>query len=720
MNRLVRGLMATAAVYVAPTLAHAQVSNGAAAAETDVGEVVVTAQRRQERLQDVPISISTATAAEVEAMGITQTTDLSRVTPGLVFVHNGNVAQPAIRGVATKNSSPGDSPNVAMYIDGVYIASQYSGFMDFNNIERIEVLKGPQGTLYGRNATGGAIIVVTRTPQNSFQAEAEVGYGSYEQVRAQLYVTGPITDRISADLAAMYDVDEGYITDMLTGAKLWTKDNYGYRSKIRYQATDDLTLTLAGDYYRHSTATGYANVPLNGNTSAVRTPGAIFGQKRGDVALSFVPFAKNMNHGLSFTAEYDAGAFTVTSVTAARQNKNSSLTDNDMSQLDLAFLRFGGPTLTYTQEVVATSNTEGPLKWLVGALYISDKAKRRFNVTGAGQTTYATQWTEAFAPYAELTYEFNEHFALTGGLRYNREERDFVNYQQGVLRADSSKSWERVTYRLTGQFKVDRDLNFYLTHSTGFKSGVFNTTATTQDPVDPEYIKAWQLGMKSTKFGVGLSAEIFHYDYTNLQVLRSLDPLTGSSRLLNAAAAKIKGAEVSAFGRLAPGLRYNVGVAYLDAKYSSFPEADVLDPLTPAQCEALNPAPGFPPFPCGNRGTGRDVSGKRLIRAPEWTANATLLYERDLLGGVFDASGSLYYTSKFPWDVDNRILQPSYTTLRLEAGWSPPNERYRVAVWADNITNESYFLNVNTSTTGDTAIYAAPRRVGVTVSFKTN
>ena len=721
MNRFVQGLMAGVALCAIPTFGYAQSDDEAAASSGDVSEVVVTAQRRQERLQDVPIAITTATAEEVEAMGITQTTDLTRITPGLVFTHNGNVAQPAIRGVSTKNSSPGDSPNVALYVDGAYIASQYSGFMDFNNIERIEVLKGPQGTLYGRNATGGAIIVVTRTPKDEFSAEGEIGYGSYQQVRGQLYVTGPITSRITADFAAMYDKDEGYITDILTGANLWTKDNYGYRSKIRLEAMDNLIFTVAADYSRHSTATGYANVPLNGNTSAARNAAAVFGRERGDVALSFVPFAKNMNKGLSLSAEYDVGPFTITSVTAARENKNSSLTDNDMSQLNQAFLRFGGPTRTYTEELVIASNGEATLQWLVGGFYIFDKAQRKFNITGAGQTTYATQWTEAYAPYMELTYNLNEHFSLIGGLRYNWEERRLFNQQGAVIRVNNrSHKWERTTYRLTGQYTVDSELNFYVTNSTGFKSGVYNTTATAQDPVDPEYIEAWQVGMKSTKGGIGLSAEIFKYDYTNLQVLRSLDPLTGSSSLANAASAEIKGVEVSTFGRLTDNLRFTAGVAYLDAIYSSFPLAEVLDPLTPAQCEALNPAPNFPPYPCGNRSTQRDVSGNQMIRAPEWTANASLVYERDLLGGVFDATGSLYYTSEFAQDVDNRIIQPSYTLLRGEVGWSPADERWRVSVWGDNLTDEEYFLNVNTSTTGDTSIYAAPRRFGVTLGFKFN
>ena len=726
MNRLLKGLLAGAAICAIPSYGFAQTTEeeqaaAANAQATEVGEVVVTAQRRAERLQDVPIAISTATAEEVEAMGITQTTDLTRITPGLVFTHNGNVAQPAIRGVSTKNSSPGDSPNVALYVDGVYISSQYSGFMDFNNIERIEVLKGPQGTLYGRNATGGAIIVVTKTPQDSFYAEGEIGYGSFNQVRGQLYLTGPLAWGITADFAAMYDRDDGWIEDILTGEKLWTKDNYGFRTKFKIEPTEALTLTLAADYSRHSTATGYAIVPLNGNTSAVRTVGAVFGRERGDVALSFVPYAKNMNKGASLTAEYDAGPFTVTSVTGARENKNSSLTDNDMSNINSAFLRFGGPTRTYTEELVATSNGDGPLQWLVGAFYIFDKAQRKFNIVNSGQTTKATQWTEAFAPYFELSYAFNDHISLIGGLRYNWEERRLLNAQRGIVRVDNvSHKWERTTYRLTGQYTVDPELNFYLTNSTGFKSGVYNTTATVQEPVDPEYIEAWQLGAKSTKGGIGLSAELFHYDYTNLQVLRSLDPLTGSSSLANAASAKVKGIEVSSFGRLTDNLRYTAGIAYLDAKYESFPLAEVLDPLTPAQCEALNAAPNFPPWPCGNRSTQRDVSGNQLIRAPEWSANASLMYERDLWGGIFDATGSIYYTSDFAHDVDNRIMQPSYTLLRAEAGWAPISESWRVSVWGDNLTDEEYFLNVNTSTTGDTSIYAAPRRFGVTLSFKTN
>ncbi|MDB5471534.1 MAG: TonB-dependent receptor [Caulobacter sp.] len=725
MNTFTKFLLAGAAMVVLPGIAYAQ-TPPEPAVDNSVDELVITAQRREEKLMDVPLTVDAASGEKLEAIGVTQTTELSRMTPGLQFTQNGNVAQPSIRGVATKNSSPGDSPNVALYVDGVYIASQYGGFIDFNNVARVEVLKGPQGTLYGRNATGGAINIVTRNPDDVFEVNGELGIFSYNGWEGQIYANAPIAEGLAANFAASFTRDDGYIKDIVTGKNLISADNYSFRTKLLWEPTDALSVTLALDYSKHNTSTGYANIPVDGNASAVRTAGAIIGERRGEVALSFIPYAKNRNAGAAVTVAYDFQPFTLTSITSARINKNSSLTDNDMSNLPQNSLRFGGPTHTYTQEFIATSNTDGPIEWLAGVFWISDKAQRKLHKAQSGATTsrtYATAETDAISPYFEVTWHTTEQLSFIGGMRYNYEEKSLRNRSNNTIRLSckntappaakcAEQDWESTTYRLTARYEIDDELNVYLTNSTGFKSGVYNTTAFDGTPVDPETITAWAVGMKSSKFGVDITAEVFNYDYKDLQVLRSLDPITGTSLLQNASNAKISGAEILISDRINGNWRYNIGVAYLDAKYEDFTGASVLVPRSAAAC-------GAAPYPCGNIDTPSDVSGNPLIRAPEWTANASLTYETELWGGEADVTGSLYYTSEFAWDVGNRVKQPSYTLLRLEASWSPtPDSPWKITLWGDNLTDEEYFANVNTSTSGDTGIYAAPRRFGAKVGFK--
>lgn len=732
-SNLLCGIMAVG--LSAPVLAQTNLpepNEAAVGEETDEansGDIVVTAQRREQRLQNVPLSMAAVGAESLERMGVTNSADLTRITPGLVFSANGANPQPAIRGVVTTGVSPGDSANVALYVDGVYISSQIGGYSDFNNIARIEVLKGPQGSLYGRNATGGAIIVVTRDPSERFSTEGSLSAGSYGRMAAQFYATGGLAEGVAMDIAANYTEDDGYVRDIVSRRRLKSANNYGVRSKLRFDPTDSLSFTLAGDYSRYFTSTAFAGVPVAGNTSAVRTAGAVIGRKRGEVALSFVPYVQDDSYGVSLKGEWEIGPATITSITAHRWNDSDSLVDTDISNLNLTSTRLVAPVKTFTQEVYAASAGSGPFQWLVGAFYIDDHAERTTGLSltnGIGPNVTVKAKSSAFSPYAELTYNLGEHFVLIGGARYNHEKRGAENFSNGVPRLSCTPStppapaticakatFNDVTYRLTAQYKVDDNLNFYVTNSTGFKSGVFNSSAFDGTPVKPETISAWAVGSKGRVGGINFSAEAFHYDYKNLQVVRSLDPTTGTTQLQNAANARIRGAELALDGRLIGGLSFNFGIAYLDAKYQNFPLASIVTVQPPAFCAARRA-----PFPCGNVNATLDASGKDLIRAPKWSGNAGLSFETGLLGGTFRTSGSLYFTSKYFWDVANRLQQPSYETLRLDASWAPASERVSVSVWADNVTDKVYFAFVNTNSTGDRGTYAAPRRFGVKLGWK--
>lgn len=708
----------------------AQSGQPAASSSDDSGDIVVTAQRRSQRLSEVPMSISAADAERLQTLGITSTTDLTRVTPGLVFSANGANPQPAIRGVVTTSVSIGDSSNIALYVDGVYISNQYSTYQDFNNIDRVEVLKGPQGSLYGRNATGGAIIVVTRTPSDQFEVDGDVSYGSYNQRMAHGYVTGGLAKGVTADLALSYNEDDGYVKDIVTGKHLQSASNFGARSKLRFELADNLIATLAVDYSRLYESVPYAAVPLNGNTSAVRTPGAIFGRERGEVALSGIPYTRNENVGAALTTEWHPGKVNITSVTAYRHNDNTSFVDTDMSNLPLTSTLLGGPTRTYTQEVYGTTSL-GIVDLLAGVFYIDDLATRDPSLSTTGSTstnTTARAYTNAISPYAELTLHVGSHINLIGGLRYNHESRKVFNERDGIPRLSCTPSvppapatvcaratFNSTTYRLTAQYRVNSKLNFYLTNSTGFKSGVFNASAFDGTPVRPETITSWQGGVKARLGGLNLTGELFHYDYRDLQVVRSLDPSTGSTLLQNAANAKIKGAEISIDGRLNNHFSTSLGLAYLDAKYTDFPAASIVVPQTPAFCASKGAS-----YPCGNVNATKNVSGFTMIRAPRWSGNANINYTTPLGRGDFRASASLYYSSKFYWDVADRLTQPSYATLRLEMGWTAASRRWGITAYADNVTDTTYFAFVNSSTAGDRATYAAPRRFGARFNWKLN
>jgi iron complex outermembrane receptor protein len=289
-------------------------------------------------------------------------------------------------------------------------------------------------------------------------------------------------------------------------------------------------------------------------------------------------------------------------------------------------------------------------------------------------------------------------------LRYSYEKKSLENSRNGVPMVDAKDHWDNLDHRLTLQYFIDPALNVYVTHSTGFKSGAFNSTSFTNPPVRPETVKAWEGGMKMGRRGLTLNGDVFHYDWKDIQIQRSVDPAVGTTLLQNAARGKIYGAEVELHADLGPSWFANFGATYTHGRYESFPAADV-----------LVPRPGG-----GNISASLDVSGRPTYRTPEWTLNGGLNYEHEAMGGVFEAAGSAYYSSQFSWEPSNRLREKAHTLLNARASWSPADRRWKVSVWGDNLSDEFYFVNANTSTGGDTGTMGPPRRFGVTLSMKTN
>ncbi|RYE78137.1 MAG: hypothetical protein EOO80_09225 [Oxalobacteraceae bacterium] len=269
-------LLAASALAAISTPAWAQSSPPAAgeaqstetnAEARDDGEIVVTAQRRSERLTDVPISVTAISGEAMSAAGVAITTDLDRVTPGLTFTTTASHAQPNIRGVGSALTGPGADNNVAIYIDGVYQAAQSTLFMDFNNIQQIEVLKGPQGTLFGRNATGGAITIKTLDPGFDFDVRAGVSYGRFNDLKLTGYVNMPISDRLAINVAGLYRNMDGYITNIFNGKKIPGPNNVAFTGKLLFQPTENFRMILSGSYMDREDQKNEAFAPY-GKTSA--------------------------------------------------------------------------------------------------------------------------------------------------------------------------------------------------------------------------------------------------------------------------------------------------------------------------------------------------------------------------------------------------------------------------------------------------------------------
>jgi iron complex outermembrane receptor protein len=268
------------------------------------------------------------------------------------------------------------------------------------------------------------------------------------------------------------------------------------------------------------------------------------------------------------------------------------------------------------------------------------------------------------------------------------------------------------------QYQVPDVVNVYGTYSKGFKSGQFNVSSLSGTPVQPETVNAFEVGVKTLFPGNWrATAAVYYYDYKDIQVSARAEG-AAIVELTNAASAKIKGAELTFEGKLLPSLTASLGLSYTDANDTDFPNASITIPRT-----TIDPVPatacieGTGPRVGGNRGLICDVSGNRMIRTPEWTANAALTYEHPLFGGTLDASANVFISDSFYWDWANRLKEPSYTVVNADIGWTTADGRYRVGVWGENLTDELYSLVLSTSALADWVNYAKPRSYGVNLKY---
>ena len=702
-------------------------SSGSAPA-VGIETVVVTANKHEEHSQDVPISLTALSPEQLDSLGVTSVQDLTRVTPGLIYTTTGPNAMPVIRGVATRSFSPGDSAPVALYVDNVYLPAEGAGEFEFGDIERIEVLKGPQGTLFGRNATGGAINVITRDPTSAAEYRMEVGYGSFNEMEANGFANGELFNGVNGSLSAFVDKDDGYTKNLITGKYVPSKNDWGVRGKLAFQPLDNLSFILEADTVKTDSPGSYMNELYSGtNRNVVAHPAttfttSLFGQAYSNInttAFGPGPKAQNIQSGVTLTGNLDLGGASVKSITAVRDVITTGLLDTDGTNLAITSQYLRTTNLTYTQEFVATSTGDGPLTWTAGLFFMADDAARNPNYSYTSATTFTTIFasmkTIAGAPYGEVTYKFDDHWALTGGFRYSYETKHLLNFSGTNCltmactrpRVNNSKTWQAVNYRATLQYIVDPTLNFYITNSTGFKSGAYNSTAFDGTPVLPENLIAYEAGVKSTRYGVVFTGDVFYYVDKGIQVSASVNPLTGSALLQNAAGAHDYGMELTAATSFDDNWSGEAGLTYLHARYTSFPSADVLIPRATA-------------LGGGNIETAENDTGNPVFRSPDWTFNISGKYTHPLFDGRFDANAGFYFSSQFSFEPGNRVVQPAYSTLHLQASWTSPNNLYTATIWGDNVTNTHYYDIGSSSIIWYNDVWAAPARFGVKLALHTD
>ena len=513
-----------ALAVAAPAWGQNASTGSGAADEAAGGDIVVTAQRRSELLQDVPMSVTALTAAQLESAGVNATQDLGLVTPGLNWGRSTSVNQPTIRGVGSRNASAGDEPNVATFIDGVYQPEQASTLTELTNIERIEVLKGPQGTLFGRNATGGAINIVTRNPDlNEFTGNVGLSYGRYDYMEGSAYVSVPIAqDKAAFSLAAVGFRDDGYVRNVFLNRTQGQRKGAAVRAKLLIEPTDTISIKLNGLYAYMYDESATSGQPLDGN-SVVRNFASnplvntaniplsvLIPQGKFTTATSKVPYFRLKQYMVDAHVDIDLGFATLGLLGAHIRTDGFLSSSSDASPLAIAGAEFDQKERSWLQEANLTSNADGPITWIAGVQAFQARSyydplvlSGRSTTTGAASPPTVTvygQKTRAIAGFAEVTWEATDGLFLTGGVRYTRDKK--ISLHQAVatgIVTSADATFKNTSPRAVIRYEVLPDLNLYASYTQGFKSGSFNsgTAAGALAAARPEKIKAYEVGFKA-------------------------------------------------------------------------------------------------------------------------------------------------------------------------------------------------------------------------------
>lgn len=676
--------------------------------------VTVSANRREQDNQTVPVTVSVLSSEAVENMGVLSTQDLAVAVPGVNFTKLFNGAAFYVRGVGKGDTNTGQELPIAVYVDGVYVATSEGSIFSFNNIERVEVLKGPQGTLFGRNATGGVVQVITRTPSHDTSADISLGYGSYDKFEGNLYATTGLSDDIAVDLAVYSsDQGEGWGTNVATGTDIYYDREVNVRSKLFWTPTDTTSITLAAKYadVLSDIGTANANYPGTVGFGGYENPGFYnINSEQGRPRSGYI------SKGLSLHIEQDLPWAKLVSISSYQDNEEHVRGyDNDGSDVFGIVAERDAPSKTFTQELQLQSLPSSSIQWIGGVYYLDQEvALDQLHLSGlylgAGPdfvlSRYASQDTQSVAAFGEITFPlFSDDTHLTLGGRYTKDERsleaqDFDTFGSAYPVINQSEDWSSPTWRIVLDHQFTPDIFGYASYSRGFKSGQFNLVAPGTPPVDPEELDAYEIGLKTKLFNqrLILNTAAYYYEYSDIQLTQRV---AAGNVLYNAAVAEMTGLDVDFQALLTENLSLQGGFALIDGEYAEFPAAPF-----------YTPQPGG-----GNLATSFDAAGQSLVNTPEFQASIGPTYTTDLFGGELSLATRYAYNSGFYFAPGNRLEQPEYHMLNASIGWTSTNETWGVRLWGRNLLDEEIVSYNSEGELGDFYSVSAPQTVGATLTF---
>lgn len=726
-------------------------------------EIVVTAQKRAESAQDVPVAITALQGDDLVNQGIQSFNDLTKVSPSLTIGQgaNKNNSPIALRGIGTRAFSMSVEPSVAVIVDDVPVARSAQAFSNLVDIERVEVLRGPQSTLFGKSASAGVINITTKAP--SEELEGSVGYTKIvdDEDRVSGSISGKLTDTLGVRASAYYSDVEGNIDNISTGKKLNGGITKGGRVKLNWGASDDLDVSFIGEYNEADEdccAAPYAYVEdgaLLGGTqlgypTALWLPGITPSDKNTDIRLDSDIHSKSWDWSGTLKLDYSLGEYTLTSITGYRDWSYSFLQDMDDTDASLPSPPFasGSPVLEQfsttgtkllTQEIRLASPVFDNYDYVAGLYYSKNTTDKDFE---RGPVFYYAKWdaeteNESYAVFGQGKLNLSERWSVIAGLRYNVEEIS-VNYDrednpftpplgpvgdQSFVVDNESEKDEVVTGKLALQYFHDDDLMFFGGYSRGYKGQAYDVTSSfsphgVDNPVTPETSDAFELGLKSTLLEgrMQFNAVLFYSEYSDFQAQSRVDdPSTGLTelKLNNVGDLETSGLEIDTIFLVSENLRLTLGAAYIDATIKSFEEAD---------CYALQTAAQ------GCNSGKQDLTGEDLNNSPDLkytlAGEYTLPLDDMPFNGFIDLSYQWQDDVHFDLLGDPVMKQDAYGIFNLSMGIDSKDENYRVTLFAKNLFDKDYVSNISSAQAiyggADVRIHQIPRGAERQVGIRLN
>ncbi len=702
-------------------------------------EVIVTAEKRSESMQDIPIAISAFTGDMLENSGALSVKDLQKISPSLQFGQDGAVNYIGMRGVSAGLGVIGADGAVTISQNGVTLGRLSLWDSDLYDIDRIEILRGPQGVINGRNATGGAINIYSNLPTEVFEAGVKATMGNYNRFATQGYISGTLMNSgIRGRLAFSKDNSDGWLDNTLLNEKLNGKNKSQFRATFATDVSDELEAILILDSIRDKST-------RNGGFDR----GRIRADQPGLAEFLNIPSGDidDLNFESDQTYAFDKEQYGATVKLIYALSPSATLTsttgfvDQDLHQTyDCDGTRrsyCGFPsTQAFTpgydfevtqisQELTLAADLSEDLDLILGGLYLKDDSKHfnHFTAADAGIVAdlvqvQASADLESYAVYTQLRYQLTETLRVAAGVRYTKDKKEYG--EQGIVffpgSYTASRSWDATTPRLAIDYQPNDDLMFFASASRGFRSGGYSITFLGPvDEFDPEFVWSYEAGLKATLFegSTRLAVSGFYMDYKNIQQV--VFGLNGTgTQTINASGADIQGIELEIDAVITDNFRIDFSGTWLDTEFTDFHTAD---PIFPELGE-FNPVTGL---------NVRDLSGNRVSRSPEWKFNIGGEYRTNLgsgLTGTFRADYTWQSEIFFgPYNYD-LAEQESYGLLGARASLEDEGGNWSVDIWARNILDERYFqsnsvfgVGLSHPTPAQVGLLGAPRTYGVTFSY---